>query len=238
MPKLFVSGCSFSDYTLVKHNWGELLSDKLGMQYVHMNRGGGSNDRTWREIAWKILEGEITSDDVVIAQYTNLDRREFGATEIGHNPNSELAKEKFDTRIGTFYTTAFKSDSHMWQNDDWDVKLHNAYEHTGAISETYSLAHFYTQHGMFDSLCKQHHIKIIYMGTRYMPCDVEISGTHVFNEHHHMPVVSPDRTMLGHHPDHPAQDEYDSSHLSQYGHELLARHVEQYIVENGVLGRV
>lgn len=239
MANLFVTGCSFSDYTLVNTNWGEHLANKLGMRYVHMNRGGGSNDRSWREVTSKVLEGEITSDDLVIVQYTNIDRREFGATELGYKPDTGqdmLDKEQFNTPLGTFYTTAFKADSHTWQASEWDTKLHLAYQHTGGLSEAYALNHFYTQHAMFDCFCRQNNITVIYMKTRYTR-GVEVCAQHVFDETQVLPQNDPDDTMLGYVPGHPEPDNYDSSHLSEFGHELLAHHVEQYIAETQVLRR-
>lgn len=240
MAKLFVSGCSFSDYTLVEKNWGENLAESLGMEYVHMNKGGGSNDRGWREISWKILEGEITSQDLVILQYTNIDRREFGATELGYqdyddDPKRFHHKEKFCNSLGTFYTTAFKYGSHAWQSSSWDTMLHLAYEHTGAISEKYNECHFITQHMMFDSLCRQHGINIMYLRTRYMDDRLEFPADNVFYEHHHLSLQAPNETMLGHIPGHPDPDKYDPSHLSEHGHALLAQLVQEYLIEQGMV---
>ena len=241
MAKLFVSGCSFSDYTLVEKNWGENLAALIGMEYVHMNKGGGSNDRGWREISWKIIQGEITTQDLVILQYTNIDRREFGATEIGYEdrqPKEFYHKEKFCNSLGTFYTTAYKCGSHVWQSSDWDAKLHQAYEHTGAISDRYNDCHFITQHMMFDSLCKQYGINIMYMRTRYMYDELEFPADNIFYEHHHLPVQGQDDTMLGYAEGHPDQGRYDTSHLSEYGHAVLAQLVRQYLIEQGMISDV
>lgn len=79
--KLIVAGCSASDYSQVKHPYGEVLasqSDKFS-DYIHRAAGCGSNYRIMRIITHDIMKGIITPDDLLIVQWTTLERDEVAS---------------------------------------------------------------------------------------------------------------------------------------------------------------
>ena len=237
MPNLFVSGCSFSDYTEVEINWGQTLSELLNYNYVHLNKGGGSNDRSWRELSWQILEQEITDKDLVILQYTNINRREFPSTEFGLQKITDIQWKEVNTnRFGTFYTTAFKQDSDVWQVHDTDRSLHRSYQRA-APEITWHKTHFYTQHKMFDALCKKHNINIIYLHTRYLLDHIHLheynQDCNILNELDYFNATEENDMCLGY--ANGKFDYFDNSHLSEKGHIHLANKINQYLIDNKIV---
>jgi len=77
MPTLMVVGCSFSDRTDVEKSYGDYLSEQLGYDYIHEGAGCGSNSRMWRKATNSILSGDLTSNDILIVQYTEPTRKEI-----------------------------------------------------------------------------------------------------------------------------------------------------------------
>lgn len=75
--KVVVAGCSVSDYTHVDKVYGEMYSKKIKARYLHEGAGCGSNYRMWRKLGHHIMSGNVTKDDIVILQPTQLARREY-----------------------------------------------------------------------------------------------------------------------------------------------------------------
>ena len=76
--KVIVAGCSFSDY--MEDNsyvYGDRLAMMLGATYIHEGAGAGSNWRIWRRITKMVLDDFLMPNDIVIIQYTGLERTEF-----------------------------------------------------------------------------------------------------------------------------------------------------------------
>ena len=77
MRKLFTAGCSVSIRNNCKTSYPEELAKLLNYELVNCAAGCGSNYRIWRMITKHIIDGNLTSDDLVIIQYTDQIRREF-----------------------------------------------------------------------------------------------------------------------------------------------------------------
>ena len=80
--KLIVAGCSVSDYTRVDTVYGKILADSIGYDYVHHGAGCGSNYRIWKKLTQMLMSGDLTDCDIVLVQYTQIDRREFWSDTI------------------------------------------------------------------------------------------------------------------------------------------------------------
>lgn len=84
MSKLFIYGCSFGKYgtTIGKDsdNWsdinsfGDFLSKKLNLEPVNRCWAGGSNFHIFRKVMNDIVSNNISNDDLVILQYSFIDR--------------------------------------------------------------------------------------------------------------------------------------------------------------------
>jgi hypothetical protein len=82
--KIFTVGCSFSDRTRVTKSYGDYLAEELDRKYIHNAAGCGSNNRMWRTATNAIMNNELTSDDLLIVQYTEITRSEiWTASEQG-----------------------------------------------------------------------------------------------------------------------------------------------------------
>ena len=149
MKKLFVAGCSVSDYTKVDKVYGEYLSEKLNYEYVHEGAGCGSNWRIWRKITNHILNGNLTPNDLLIVQYTTIERREIWSREnyISKNEKIELREEYKDG--GNI--VRFKMGSHAWQQREGEKKFFKLYEEN-FLSDDFEKEVFKTQNVMFQTL--------------------------------------------------------------------------------------
>jgi len=75
--KVCVAGCSVSDRHMISKCYGDLVSEQLGAEYVHLAASSGSNDRTWRLVTDIVVKGAITPQDLLVVQYTEVTRTEF-----------------------------------------------------------------------------------------------------------------------------------------------------------------
>lgn len=158
MSKLVVTGCSFSDRTLVEKCYGDHLSKLLDIDYLHLAGGCGSNDRSMRLIVTNVLLNKINADDHVIIQLTTAERKEVFSnflthTKIGkaifdnsentskeqqdsNNPNikpihpwdSMPLNDLIDNEVKNFRWSRFKMDSWTWQENKTDEFLHKSME--------------------------------------------------------------------------------------------------------------
>ena len=258
MPKLFVSGCSYSSYTGVDYPWGECLAPMLEYDYHHIAMGAGNNDRTWRILSRMIMESEITPEDLVIVQYTDLYRTEFAASAetyqpLVHDPHRDNRPgkavpwiHKQHTTSGDVYTTNFKPHSHTWVSDP-HKELHYIYEKT-ALDGNWHIEHFVSQHAMFKVFCDHHDIRLIILNSSYdgiqhitePGADVEqfylSADTHMVCAED---ILWPERSRTNRHPydlGHECSDgvTWDNSHLSQVGHIVLAEGIFEYIKQENI----
>ena len=144
MKKLFVAGCSFSNYTEVDKVYGEFASEKMGIEYRHLAGGCGSNDRSIRLIMSAILNGSMDPGDIIVYQPTESTRTEFASWSLTDTPDGKLYMDsiwpwvKHEKNALLEYTetntviTRWKTDSHKWQPGK-DAELHRAYEMYGTV---------------------------------------------------------------------------------------------------------
>ena len=118
--KLWVFGCSASDRTEVDSCYGDYLSAELGIEYKHYAVGCGSNDRIFRILPTLVKNNKISSDDIVIVQYTEETRTEFYS---GYNTDLPLRDVYNKGQI-----LRYKANSHSWQPNKTEQKFFKLYE--------------------------------------------------------------------------------------------------------------
>lgn len=252
-PRLFVIGCSFSDLCRVDRCYGDYLAELLDLEYKHLARGVTSNDRMWRVLTKHILDGTITSDDIVVLQYTEFSRREFAS--YGHNyedyfnPESSTydgPNEKFTGSLrkdDVYFVSHFKADSYTWQANDCDKEIHNAYQKNCAVYE-FDVDYFHTRHRQFEALCELHNIKLVIFWTDYPPLSVtdidtvigEYGRENLLLERTYLADLTQaerDGLVLGYNGGDP--EIWDSSHLNDSGHRLTAKHIAEHIRNKGLI---
>jgi hypothetical protein len=262
--KLFVFGCSYSDRTEVEKAYGDYVSEITGLEYHHCAKGATSNDRTWRMATRMIIDGEITPNDVVIVQYTDRHRREFGSHGIGYDHIQERIEharidepdknhihhlDRSHTECGTFYTSNYKMDSYIWYNFEPDKTLHRTYQNTCVIDE-FDNEYFITRHKQFESFCEANNIKLVMLWCRLSDLldEYNILGPYarkyLINEENIIPTTPPmcykyelglnQRTAEN-------LDEladcnvWDLSHLSDLGHSTIGKYIAAYLQRHSLV---
>lgn len=211
MPKLFVAGCSFSDNLPSPRNYGSKLAEKLGYEYVHKAKGIGSNHRMWRHLTNAIQNGELTSNDMLVVQYTNPERREFWSAV----PRS---KQELHADISEYYDARgtilkFKMDSHQWQSNQIEKDFMKMYQEN-FLSEKFEWEVFNHHNFMFQSMLAYHKIPTVFYYSRYL------NNYNVINEYKDQVFCEPESFI---------NDEStfmdvvnDRFHLNDKGHSMLA----------------
>jgi len=268
MPKLIVAGCSFSDRTKVKRCYGDYLADELEYNYMHLARGASSNERSWLKLSRAIIDGDITTGDIVILQYTDMFRRLLPSIppyrEYELDPSKLISShgtkpggiELHITKFGKAYTTDFKSSSYEWQNEEENKTLHKNIE-SYAINIPYDIENFALRHRMFESLCIEFNIKLVVLVNRYVVASNEGSASQnsaavdittfftdkVRNRAFHERDVMKQGTSARPHPHDLGFDAddpsiYDNSHLSILGHRFLADCLKQHVIGHKLVDKL
>ena len=152
MSKLIVAGCSFSDRFHVEKSYGDYLSEKLNMDYVHEARKCGSNSAIWRIITNKVINKELTSDDILLIQYTEATRTEF--CSVTDPKSTSTVYEKYDDNS---YLIRYKIGADEWNHNKRISQFLNIYTND-MLYETYEFDKFVTNDYNFQ--CMLEHNKI------------------------------------------------------------------------------
>jgi hypothetical protein len=219
MERLLVAGCSFSDYTKVAKVYGEYVAKTLGLDYIHEARGCGSNYRIWRTVVNAVLDGKIKSDDLVIIQYTTIERQEFWSPyrrpiiPINDDENNSDPYDASDTP-GTIIR--FKIDSHTWQTNPREKEFFRLHE--TFLCEEFEDEKFIVNHNMFQSFMKDNGFKNLYflLGGNYAPHNLNYIDYYKNN------VINGDYLLRYHLPK-------DKFHLSAKGHKHAANLIEDFL---------
>lgn len=218
MKKLFVAGCSFSDFTKVNKVYGQFLAEKLGYDYVHEGAGCGSNWRIWRTITKHIMTGNLTASDLLIVQYTGRERQEFYSAldqpkELD-KPNS-IDYLKTIEKFNNGNIIRFKAESHVWQHNKEEREFFRLYEKYFVDIE-FAREQFITQNYSFQKMLLSNKINAIFINSFRCP---PLSRASVLPEY--LPTFKEpvdDHTELLKYNLEPDDD----GHMNQLGHEIFA----------------
>jgi hypothetical protein len=120
IKKVFVFGCSFSDYMRdITSVYGQLVADKLNAEYIHNGCGVGSNGRIFRVFTNYLRNKIIDKNSLVILQFTEPSRDEvwFNSIDEDDDYSHYNGMESVDktTDGGGYYR--YKWDSYKWYNN-------------------------------------------------------------------------------------------------------------------------
>jgi hypothetical protein len=226
--KLFVAGCSFSDYNynpsiMTDKVYGDYLSEKLGVDYVHEGAGCGSNYRMWRKITNYIMNGFLTQDDILIVQYTNSTRREFFCNlpyeswKVDNVLKTTAAFEPYGTekimrfKVGE-YNTNFKS------YEKEEVEFFNLYQ-KHFLDEKFSMEEFEYNNFMFQHMLINNNIKVIFLRSHFFP-NFNLIPFHEKNELSVYELID-NKDLQAH--------KNDPSHFSKKGHNHLSELIYDHL---------
>ena len=202
MAKIIVGGCSFSDRRYGIKPWGETVADRYNCEYIHEAASAGSNYRIWRKLTAHIMNQTISSDDIIIVQYTLVDRKESWSPLIHVEYELEQISEPFDNGTLIRLTPHFD----QFAKNKYEKQL--ALCHNYFSNHKYNLECFWTQHYMFKEMCAKNNITVRYLNT-------------VYDRENRIEDI--DATLALVNPKH----RLDSGHLNQLGHDLTAQLIIQ-----------
>ncbi len=172
--KLVVCGCSISDRTQTKYAYGDYLSSSLGIEYLHLAGGAGSDKRGFRLLVQAIQSGEVDSKSLVLFQPSEVIRRELpsriseedfaehiaGVEE--KNMRLEGASPIYDKTLTGQIVTRFKIDSCHWTTVDADREMQLAIqERPGCLNFDYDSEMLSVYWYMLQGLCDSKGITLV-----------------------------------------------------------------------------
>jgi len=233
--KLFVAGCSVSDYTLVDKVYGDFLAEKLNIDYIHEAAGCGSNYRIWRTITKHVMDDNLTDNDLLIVQYTNSIRYEFWSSiQRPPSPPKEFIDKRYicEEEYDGGALIRFKLDSYQWQNNKIDTDFHETFQKY-FLSEKYSNELFEINNYNFQHMLINKNIKTIFIYPGRGP--VPILGKNLYDmlldEFKRNYYAWPYDSVNDRGFDLPN----DRTHFNQKGHECLADRLYEHITKLGIL---
>lgn len=234
MRKLFVAGCSFSDYTKVDTVYGEIVAKKLAYDYVHEGAGCGSNWRIWRRITNAVIDGELTPNDLLVVQYTGIERQEFWSRfdQPKHCYGFKGNKDKLPTVEKSHedgFLLRFKMDSYEWQDTDEDKEFHKMYQENH-LSHEFAWEQFRVHSYNFQHMLLVNKIPTVFIRTWRNNTNLYENANTILDEFRpNMFVDVFDRREYKYN-----LTEYDIGHMSQEGHELFADRLYTHINNIGL----
>jgi hypothetical protein len=221
--KLAVFGCSFSDYLPLNQTvWGRELALLQDRQYLHHGAGAGSNWRIWRELGTGVISGKITDQDLVLVQYTRLERREFWSAKQGKRHHGKTDRDPWPTGGDLL---RYKAMSWQWQDNQIENDFFKQYEEN-FVNEHYERVWFDLQHTQLQLLLQSYNIRCIFLDARQTPVR-PLSVTSPFDQWLWLePEEFNRRTDIEYEPG-------DHTHFSDQGHRELALLLNDHIKKLG-----
>lgn len=163
MKKLFVVGCSVSDNLHQSEVYGNLIAQKLGYEYVHMAMGVGSNYRMWRYATKAVLNKNLTSEDLLIVQYTGTERCEIWSDIERIRPVEHVDQSEFYPKGGTILK--FKWDAYLWQEDQLQKDFLKLYQER-FLSPKFEDEKFMVHNYNFQCMLAYNNIRTVFFKSR------------------------------------------------------------------------
>jgi len=218
--KVCVAGCSYSDYLPDNRVvYGELLARKLGGKYLHEGAGAGSNFRIWRRTIELIMNQTLTPNDLLIVQYTGIERREFWSVTPPKNPINDRLRDREPCDGGSIIR--YKNWAHTWQSSSEDRLFFEHYELYHSNTE-YSRRLFDVNHFQFQHTLRAMQIPTVFLLSQHTPDgDVDLMSPH------DAVAYRPDRDWVNDPKNWYAPD--DNSHLNDQAHAELADQLAEHV---------
>ena len=212
--KLFTAGCSISTRCNGKTSYPEELAILLNYELVNCAAGCGSNYRIWRMITKHIMDGNLTSDDLVVIQYTEPTRREFWS-KFPKKKNWDYAEDYDGGSV-----MRFKIDSYLWQNTKEEVEFLRTYEFNH-LNDSFETENFHVYNFNFQHMLKSHNIKVVFIKTTR----ISVPEFFTFDEYKNAFYYDTSNSEKVNN-----QSLKDTGHFSDKGHKLIAENIYQHIL--------
>lgn len=255
--KLAVCGCSVSDRTKVEYAYGDYLSAKLDIDYLHFAGGAGSDKRGFRLLVQAIQRGEVDKNTLVLFQPAEVIRREIpshvteeeyqihvdGVIEKNIANPKEKSTPVYDKTLSGAIVSRFKIDSCHWQGNDIDRQMHLAYqEKPGCLSNDYDAEMLSVYWYMLQGLCDSKGIDLVMFidDVRGWPSWLSASSK-MFNHFHLVFDQSKWINIRDLWDDHERYEVYsldpphDRVHFNEVGHIKVADDLHRELTKRGLL---
>jgi len=245
--KIIVGGCSISDSFAndpgIDVVYGKILADRLDADYVHHAVISGSNNRIWRKVTQMVMNNEITDihrmppvnevitkNDIVIIQYTAMNRQEYFSLNRYTVKLSRDWVEPYDRDDGG-EIIRYKVDSYNILNKNKYEKKFFELKEKYFTSNKFDEERFEYNHYLFHNLMMSKGIKVVYLVSPNRPLDnYSWDYRHLFNKNGelHVTLLEDNDEYLRH-----MDGVIDHYHFSKKGHEYVAIELEKFIKEKG-----
>ena len=238
IKRLIVAGCSFSDYANVNKNYSEFLAEKFEIEHVPGYTSGiGSNERIFRKIMSGIREKKITKSDLLIIQYTEVMRREFWSRFTfpiqrgGNKEKGSYNREPYDNG----QIIKYKLDAYLHQERKEERLLFKSLADNFTCSE-FEEERFENHHLGLLSVLEKENIRTVFVITGYLSDNISVNlyDSKYCSKIRVNPPLGPFNSVY--YPEY-CLSENDCTHLSEYGHEKLAEHLYDYILNIRILNK-
>jgi hypothetical protein len=223
--------------------YGKILADRLDADYVHHAVISGSNNRIWRKVTQMVMNNEITDihrmppvnevitkNDIVIIQYTAMNRQEYFSLNRYTVKLSRDWVEPYDRDDGG-EIIRYKVDSYNILNKNKYEKKFFELKEKYFTSNKFDEERFEYNHYLFHNLMMSKGIKVVYLVSPNRPLDnYSWDYRHLFNKNGelHVTLLEDNDEYLRH-----MDGVIDHYHFSKKGHEYVAIELEKFIKEKG-----
>lgn len=226
--KLFVAGCSISDYDYnpqsnVQNVYGDYLSKLLNCEYVHESVGCGSNHRIWRKITNHIIDGNLTSDDLLLIQYTEKSRTEFFSNiplKYGQEISNTMSEYYDKGRVIKFKVGESNNSARLTKENEFLNLYENYFLDKDFIDDEFNYHNFMFQHMLKNNGIKTIFIKHFYDGFGL----IEPFGCNSFQIEYK--ILNDSRYRVS---------DIDYTHFSEKGHKLIGDMLFEHIKKINIL---
>jgi hypothetical protein len=220
MPKLIVAGCSYSDRFFNEKCYGDYLSDRLNLDYIHKAKNCGSNYSIWRTISTMVINKEIDPDDIVLIQYTEITREEF-YTALDPNTN-HVVREHY----GDGWIIRYKLGCEQWNTTRPIQKMLKTYSDY-MVSREFESERFIFNDYNFQCLLEKFNINAYFLRLScYSQISEDGSELQILSDYFKNRVFT-ERTKYTVHPF--CFSDSDPWHLSDMGHRELANDLHTFL---------
>lgn len=226
MRKLIVAGCSFSDRFHVEKSYGEYLSEHLNMEYVHEARSCGSNNAIWRTITNKIINKDITADDILLIQYTEPTRTEFCSYTDPKSTSNVV--EKYDDNS---YLIRYKIGAEDWHYEKNISKFLSIYTNN-ILYDKYEFDKFRFNDYNFQCMLELNNINAYFIRVSLYSPEINILAPKLETSEYFNNRIFTQHQKYREHP-YCFSDE-DRFHLSDHGHITIAADLYEFLKDKNV----
>lgn len=232
--KVIVGGCSVSDFFAndpeTDSVYGQILATRLGADYVHHAASAGSNYRIWRKITQMAMNNEITKDDIVVMQYTELTRQEFWSASDQREGQDWKDKYNKDSNGGNI--VRYKNNTSIFNGRSSEEKKFFELKEKYFTSIKFDEERFEYHHYLFHNLMMSKDINVAYLVSPNRPLrKYSWDDRHLFNKNDELHVtLSQDNDEHLRHLD---DGSIDYVHFGKKGHKYVATVLEDFIKEKG-----